>query len=484
MRSLFFLAPHPLRHPAASTNSHLRICPQTARIPRRPRAHRPPTSQLLAPADREIISLALPALGALALDPLLSLIDTAFVGRLGVAALAGTGIATLILNVSFSLFNFLCISITPLVASAIPVSEEKVSSVTANGLLLALFLGLLTATAVFLFSPPLVKALGATVESLPPAVTYLRIRAVAIPFALASFVANGALRGYRDLRTPFRIAVLANLLNVLLDIILIFPLGLGVAGAAIATSLSQIIAFLLMTVTLLNTGRLHLRHLLRIPNLRDLFPMLSAGAMFAIRTLSLLTTIAYATSTAASRGVIELAAYELCRQLWVFKATILDSLAAAAQALVATAVASQAMARARDIAQRTIRLSASFGLILGLAAIGAGTALPRIFTASPDVAIRAAACIKMAAVCAPLNGAVFALDGVLAACEDYRYLAGAIALASFVACAAITGVRVFGGSVVYVWAGLNMLMVARGAVLFWRFWGRGSPIKVREEKEA
>lgn len=430
--------------------------------------------------DREIIALALPALGALALDPLLSLIDTAFVGRLGVSAIAGVGLSTIVLNISFSIFNFLCISLTPLVASATASSNSPsaASRVISAGLLLAFFLGLLSATGISLFAVPLCVWLGATADAIAPAVAYLRARAIASPFALMSLVANGALRGYRDLRTPFFVAAVANLLNVILDIFLIFYVGMGVAGAAYATSLSQVFAVIAMMVALVRRGRLRVRDLLRIPRVEELRPMLGAGVMLTIRTLSLLMTIAYATATAAAKGVSALAAYELCRQLWIFKATVLDSFAAAAQALVASAMATGATKRARKIANRCLQLAAAAGAVIGVAAIAAGTRLPALFTSSVPVRQTATQCIRVAAICAPLNGFVFALDGILTACSDYRYMAGAIALASFTTCVALTGVRFFGGGVVAVWGGLNLLMVARAAVLFARYMSASSPIPV------
>lgn len=412
----------------------------------------------------------MPALGSLALDPLLSLIDTAFVGRLGPSALAGTAIATIVLNVSFSIFNFLSISITPLVANSLHQSNNA-SPITATALILALILGSFSMTIMLSFAPQICQTLGATAGALPNAISYLRIRAMAAPFALATFVLNGAFRGFKDLKTPFAIAVIANSTNVILDLLLI-P-SLKVAGAALATSLSQVLALILMLTALISTKRLSPLDLIRPPPLRTVFPLLSAGAMLTIRTCSILVTIAYATATASLRGVVQLAGYELCRQLWVFKATILDSFAAAAQVLVATSLAQNNISRARLISTRTIYLSFVFGLFLSTLALISNLSLPALFSCTPAVVTTARDCIRVAAICAPLNGVVFALDGILAACEDYRYMAGAIAAASFVSCMCLWAVRHWGGGVVWVWACLNVLMVARGVVLGVRFWGRG-----------
>lgn len=325
---------------------------------------------------------------------------------------------------------------------------------------------------------PICRWLGATDDAIGPAIAYLRARAVASPFALMSLVANGSLRGFRDLKTPFIVAVVANLMNVLLDIVLIFRCGWGVAGAAYATSISQVFAVMVMLFALVAAKRLRPADLIRMPTVQELRPMLGAGVMLTIRTLSLLATIAYATATAAAKGITALAAYELCRQLWIFKATVLDSFAAAAQALVASAMARGFVRKARRVANRSLQLSSAFGAVLGLAAIAAGQGLPALFTDSADVKLVATRCIRVAAVCAPLNGFVFALDGVLTACSDYRYMAGAIASACVLTCVALTAVKMAGGGAAMVWAGLNLLMVGRAAVLAYRYMSARGPIPV------
>lgn len=441
--------------------------------------------QLVSPYDREIASLALPALGALALDPLLGLVDLRFVGRLGVSSIAGLSVASIVLNISFSVFNFLAIGIIPLVANALYAGDNgterkgAASQVISAGLFLSFAIGCVSGTFLYTQAVRLCAALGASESALPLAVGYLRARALASPFVLASFVANGTLRGAQDLRTPLAVATAANLLNIILDIVLMFYLRMGVVGAAYATSISQVFAVIAMLAALVRAGRLLPRDLIRPPSLADVRPLLTAGVMLTIRTLSILATIAYATSTAARLGLVPLAAYELCRQLWVFHAMVLDSIAAAAQSLVAASLAAGANVRARLVANRAMQLGAIFGACIGLAAVAAGPVLPGLFSNSEPVSRATVACIRMAAIATPLNGAVFALDGILAACRDYKFMAIAIATAGFAASLALSAVRWSGAGVVAVWGGLNVLMLARAAVLFWRYNSRSSPIPSR-----
>jgi Na+-driven multidrug efflux pump len=255
--------------------------------------------------DKELIALAVPALGSLALDPVLSLIDTAFIGRLADAApLAGVGIASIVLSISFSVFNFLAIAIIPEVSSALssnagsdsPITPDcktrAASKVISAGLFLAVSLGCLSGSVIYASAPRLCRILGASPVVLPHAVAYLRARAVVSPFVLASFVGGGAFRGFRDTRTPFKIALVANSANFILDPLLIFTFGLGVQGAAIATSVSQVIAVTLMILSMLRSGRLRAEHLGRIPLVAEIIPLLRAGVALTVRTLSILGTVA------------------------------------------------------------------------------------------------------------------------------------------------------------------------------------------------
>lgn len=463
--------------------------------------------------DQEILALAVPALGALALDPVLSLIDTAFIGRLGDSEpLAGVGIASIVLSMSFSTFNFLAMATTPLVARALgsqsmtssdtrssrsvknagrtdatsPMlqsslsdrDEEKgsTSRIISAGIYLSVMIGCIAGSTLFLNAVPLCRALGASPGVLPHAVAYLRARVAVFPFVLTSFVGNGSFRGLKDTRTPFAIALVANAVNLVLDPILIFSCGLGAQGAAIATSVSQVVAVTLMLMSMIRRKRLYIVDLLRIPKVQDVVPLLRAGAALTVRTFSILGTVAYATATASTLGSASMAAFEITRQLFVFHAMILDSIAAAAQALVSNLMAQKSFMQARRVANRTLQLGALFGSFIGIAAVTSGAALPGIFTRSRETRDLTVSCIRIACLCTPLNGSVFALDGILAATRDYSYMALAIAFAGFLAVSALTVVRWVGGGVAAVWAALNVLMMARGLVLFARYCGRNSPV--------
>jgi putative MATE family efflux protein len=191
---------------------------------------------------KEILSLAIPALGALMIDPLMTLADTAFVGRYSTNAnaLAGMGSSAALLTFSFFTFNFFCTATTPLVGTRRS-SGDQDGALEIGGQALSLSLavgGVVTAT-LLLLAQPLLQIMGTDitgVEANRYAMEFLTVRAFAAPAVLCISASTGVLRGYLDTTTPLYVLVFANIINLLLDVILIAGMDMGPMGAAIATT--------------------------------------------------------------------------------------------------------------------------------------------------------------------------------------------------------------------------------------------------------
>ena len=161
--------------------------------------------------DREILALAVPALGALAADPLVSLVDTAFVGRLGPTELAALGVNTSVFSLAFLVFNFLAYGTTPMVGRALGRGDrDEAGRLVTHAFVLALVSGALALVALQLFARPILAAMGAGEALMEPALVYLRIRALAGPAVLLITAGNGAFRGFQDTRTPLLVTLILN----------------------------------------------------------------------------------------------------------------------------------------------------------------------------------------------------------------------------------------------------------------------------------
>ena len=132
--------------------------------------------RLRSPYDREILRLALPALGALAAEPLYLLVDTAIVGHLGRSQLAALGIAFTVLGGLFAIFNFLQYGTTAQVARAGGAGEQETARrLGAQAVWLSLAFGIVVSLLVAVLAEPLVSLMGGEGDTAEYAITYLRI---------------------------------------------------------------------------------------------------------------------------------------------------------------------------------------------------------------------------------------------------------------------------------------------------------------------
>ena len=412
--------------------------------------------------DRAILGLAGPALAGLAADPLVSLVDTAFIGHLGRVPLAALGINASIFSMTFVVFNFLAYGTTPRVGRAVGRdAPAEAGRVVLRALLLAVGAGIAALALLQVFAEPILRLMGASGDVLEPALNYLRIRACAGPAVLLITAGNGAFRGYQDTRTPMRLTIGFNLINAVLDPLLIFGLGWGLTGAAIATVVAQWTGALAFWVLLLVVQRDALGIQLAWPRLRTLLPFLRVGRDLLVRTASLVATMTLATAVATRIGVTEVAAHQVAAQLWLFLALVVDALAVSAQALVAKHLGADAPDEARAVASRLLQWGVVTGLLLAVGFFALQPVLPFFFTDDPATIAAVLSVFPFVALLQPLNGLVFVWDGIYMGAERFGYLARAMLLSAGSAAAVLLLVRPMDWGLTGVWWGLTALMGVR-----------------------
>lgn len=415
--------------------------------------------------------LALPALGALAADPLVSLVDTAFVGQLGADALAAVAVASALFAVAFALFNFLAYGTTPLVAQRVGRNDITAAGRTSvDALYIGVGLGVASLIVLLVAGGPLLSAMGAEGDVAADAVTYLSIRAFALPALMVVTVGHGVFRGYQDTRTPLIVTLGLNAVNLLLDPILIFGLGWGIAGAAVATVVAQWFGAVWFGWFLWHR-RAEMGIRLRLPTWDELQPLLGAGRALVIRTGSLLAVLTLATAVAARIDTTAVAAHQVLLQVWIFLALVVDALAIAAQALVGRTIVEDRQ-EARVIGDRLLALGMMTGVVLGAGLAVVSAWLPTVFTDDPEVIASITAIYAFAVVMQPVNGLVFVWDGIAIGATAFDYLAWTMAGAGVVAGGFLLLVIPMGWGLAGVWWGLSVLMAVRTVTLWW-WYARG-----------
>ncbi|MFW5899540.1 MAG: MATE family efflux transporter [Jiangellaceae bacterium] len=420
--------------------------------------------------DRDILALALPALGALAADPLVSLIDTAFVGRLGPVPLAALGVNVSVFSFAFVIFNFLAYGTTPMVGTALGRRDvDGAGRLVAHAFFLAVVAGGIALGVLQAFAGPILQAMGAGGELMAPAAGYLRVRALAGPALLIITAANGAFRGFQDTRTPLRVSVAVAAANLVLDPLFIFAFGWGLQGAAWATTLAQWLGACTFLALVYGRNRRAWRVPWTVPSWPELTPFLRVGWALLIRTFALIATMTAATAVAARVGVVDVAAHQVAAQLWLFLALIVDALAIAAQALVARYVGEGKAKEARAVSDRLLVLGLGVGAVLGVAFWVGRVWLAGLFSDDAVVVARILAVFPFVAAMQPLNALVFVWDGVFMAIQDFSFLAVAMVLSALAAAALLAPVLSLGLGLAGVWWALVGLMATRALTLAWRY---------------
>jgi len=427
---------------------------------------------VLGTRDRRILALAIPATVTLIADPLMGLVDTAVVGRLGAAELGALGLSVAVLSTVAWIFNFLVYGTTSTVARAVGAGDQQAAGRRiAHAAQVAVVLGVVVGLALYLAAPVLIRALGAVDELIDPAVTYLRIRAVGVPLVLLAYVGHGAFRGVSDTRTPLGVAVGSNVVNAVLTYVLVFPLGLGLAGAAWATVAAELVAIVAFAVLFRRVGLPLAGH--GRPTRAQLIALVVVSRDLFLRTGGLLLGLLAITAAAARIGTVPAAAHQVLFQTFMLISFLMDGFAIAGQAMVGTALGAGDEDEARATGRALLRWGVGGGAVMAVLLLLATPVGARLLTDDPAVLAMATGVWWLMAAGQLLNGPVFALDGVLMGAEDFAYLRTWTVIAALVGGAGGQLVATFGGGLLGLWLAVQAMMLVRLLSLVLRLRGDG-----------
>ncbi|UNK71153.1 MATE family efflux transporter [Microbacterium sp. H1-D42] len=422
--------------------------------------------------NREILRLAVPALGALVAEPLFLIIDGVMIGHLGTTPLAGLGIASAVLQTIVGLMVFLAYSTTPAVARRFGAGKPgDAVSVGIDGMWLALALGALLALAGSLATPAMVGLFGASDAVAEQARTYLSISMWGLPAMLIVFAATGLLRGMQDTMTPLWIAGLGFAANAGLNWIFIYGLGWGIAGSAFGTVMAQ---WGMVAAYVIVIRRLAVHHGASMKAQRSgIRGTARSGGWLFLRTVSLRVALLATVGVATGIGTTELAGWQIAFTIFSTAAFALDALAIAAQALIGKSLGAGDIDQVHRVLRRTVAWGVWFGVIVGAIIAALSPVMGILFTGDAAVAALVMPALLVLAVAQPAAGVVFVLDGVLMGANDARYLAvvGLLNLVPFLPALWIISASGVDGAAGLVWLAIaffGVYMLARLATLGWR----------------
>jgi MATE family multidrug resistance protein len=363
----------------------------------------------------ELLRLAWPiALGTLSYA-LMSLVDTLFVGRLGAEALAGVGLAGVLF------FLLLCFSVGTLRAVKVLTSHaagagryEGGAAVLGAGLLAAVGLGIVTVAAGhgLAFGVPALIDGGAGIH----ARTYLETRALAAPMLLGFIAVREHRYGLGDSRGPLRVMLTSNVLNIGLDAIFIFVLGLGVRGAALATVVAH--ASELAMILLVQRADGLPRFVSLRPALRGLW---HTGWPAGLHFLAEMGAFSVMTLILASSSAMDVAAHQIALQLVHLSFMPSAAIAEAGSVLIGRAIGGERRALVLPIARRVSAVVLVFVGSCGVTLLLLRESLAACFTDEPALIAASASLLAVAALFQVADGLQIAWAASLRGTGDVRF---------------------------------------------------------------
>ena len=410
---------------------------------------------------RHIWSISWPVFLANITFPLVGAVDTAMMGRLENAGfVGGVALGALVFNFIYFGFGFVRMCTTGLVAQAHGRGATRdIENHMIRGLIVALSIGF-----GFVIATPLVTALtsglfSASSEVVALMTTYVEIRLMAVPAALANMVLLGCLFGRQNMRLVMAQITFVNVTNLCLNVYFVMGLGMAIEGVAWSSVAAQWIGFF-GTLILVRwqwhdlldgiTGRIFMRRpaWLDPSAFRHFFVI---GGDITIRTMLLLLGEAVLLNKAAGLGDLELASVQLVLVMFGLISFGLDGYAHAAEALVGEAIGRRHPRMLALTVRRTNILCGVTAVVISLAVWANGEWIVGLLTSQPDLAARTLTHWHWVALLAPAAFLAFQMDGIFVGATRSRDMRNAMILATggfFIL------VTIFGGY------GLNGLLAA------------------------
>ncbi|MEU4561727.1 MATE family efflux transporter [Actinoplanes sp. NPDC023936] len=414
---------------------------------------------------RRIAALALPALVVLAAEPLYVLVDTAVVGHLGSVELAAIAVGGTVMSVAAWFGTLMAYGTTGRAARRFGAGDRPAA--VAEGVQaswLALGTGLLLALLGLVGAGPVANLLAGNEQIAEAAAGWMRIAAFGAPGLLLAAAGNGWMRGVQDTRRPLWIVLGANVLSAVLCPILVYPLGLGLTGSAIANVTAQTVGGLFFLLALIRETRA----LRPVPSI--IVRQVVLGRDLLIRGAAFQTCFLSATAVASRFGVAAVGAHQIGLQLWFFAALALDAVAIAAQSLVGAALGAGDADEARDVARRVTVAGGVAAVLLAVLAAAGARVIPGFFTPDPAVHDQAMILWPWFVGLLPFAGVVYALDGVFIGAGDVAFLRTVTILAALLGfLPAIWLAYALDLGLGGVWAGLGLFTLVRFVALVWRW---------------
>ncbi|MBT4778989.1 MAG: MATE family efflux transporter [Polaribacter sp.] len=430
---------------------------------------------------KNINKLAIPALIAGIAEPLLSITDTAIIGNMesnATESLAAVGIVGAFISMLVWVFGQVRSAISSIISQYVGAHKlEEVNDLPVQATAIVLLGSFLVLAISYPFATQIFEFYNATGMILDSAVMYFKIRIFGFPFSLFVFAIFGTFRGLQNTYYPMLIAITGALLNIVLDIVLVYGIEgiiapMHIEGAAYASVLSQIVMAGIAASLLVKKTSISLK--VQLPFNKEIKRMLGMISNLFIRTIALNVALYFGTSYATSYGKEYIAAYTIGLNIWFLGAFMIDGYSSAGNIL------SGKLLGAKDY-QTLLKLSrklTKYGFVIGgcLTIFGGlfYESIGTVFTKDPVVLEKFYASFWIILAMQPLCAITFIFDGMYKGMGEMKILRNLLLLSTGVVFIPVLLVfDAFDYKLHAIWIAFTCWIVVRGFPLIllfrWKF---------------
>ncbi|KAM1683186.1 hypothetical protein EV1_034078 [Malus domestica] len=374
---------------------------------------------------KEIAVFTGPATGLWLCGPLMSLIDTVVIGQGSSIELAALGPGTVMCDSLSYVFMFLSVATSNMVATALAKGDRNEAQ---HHISILLFIGLTCGFAMLIFtrffgSWALTAFSGPkNAHLIPAANTYVQIRGLAWPAVLIGLITQSASLGMKDSWGPLKALAVAGAINGIGDVVLCSFLGYGIAGAAWATMVSQVVAGYMMIQALNNKG--YNAYAFCVPSPKELLTVFELAAPVVLTMMSKVAFYTLIVYFATSMGTNIIAAHQVMIQTFFICTVWGEPLSQTAQSFMPELIygVKRSLPKARMLLKSLVVIGALLGLALGIVGTSVPWLFPGIFTPDQKIVQEMHKVLIPFFLALAVTPAILAFEGTLLAGRDLKFI--------------------------------------------------------------
>lgn len=426
---------------------------------------------------KTINKLAIPALIAGIAEPLLSITDTAIIGNIhqnATESLAAVGIVGAFISMLIWVFGQIRSAISSIISQYVGANKlDEVKSLPAQAIAIVVLGSLFVVAISYPFAKQIFQFYNASGSVLEYCGRYFKIRIFGFPFSLFVFAVFGIFRGLQNTYYPMIIAIIGALLNVVLDLVLVYGVkdyipAMHIEGAAYASVIAQIVMAIIALVLLIKKTPISLKITFTIhPEIPRLLGMM--GNLF-VRTIALNTALYFATSYATGYGKEYIAAYTIGINIWLLGAFMVDGYSSAGNILSGKFLGAKDYNALVVLSNKLLKYGLSVGIIIGLVGAVFYNFIGQIFTKDPAVLKQFYTVFWIVLITQPISAITFIFDGMFKGMGEMKYLRNLLILSTgFIFIPTLLVFDYYDLKLTAIWIAFTLWMIARGLPLIIKF---------------